>query len=238
MLDSTYSVILVEPEYAGNLGFIARVLKNFDGRRLIMVSPKCNIEEAYIYAAHARDVIESAIILDSYIEALSMVDFTVGTTSKVGGDYNVLRIPITPRMLAGAVKNFTGEVGIIFGRESRGLTNMELELCDLIVSIPSSRHYRALNISHAVAIILYELYLAAKHRGYMEFREASKIEKRMLIEYFDKLLERIEYHPFKKRIASIIFKHIIGRAFISGREAHTLMGVFRKTLMKLRENES
>ncbi|RLE52096.1 MAG: RNA methyltransferase [Candidatus Methanomethylicota archaeon] len=227
-------VILVEPECAGNVGFIARVMMNFGFKNLVIVNPKVELDgDARIFASHAVEVLENAVVVDSFDEAISLVDFAVGTTSRIGGDYNVLRVPITPKMLVERIFDFKGRVGLVFGRESIGLTNEELASCDLIVTIPASEAYPVLNVSHAVAIILYELFTYRRKFGAGRFREASRVEKEMLIKYFEALLEAIDYPEHKRSIAHLIFRHVIGRAFISGREAYTLMGVFRSALIKL-----
>lgn len=229
-------VVLVEPEFSGNIGFIARVMMNFNFQNLILVNPRVGLDDtAYIFASHAGSVLDGARIVSSLDEIVSEFDFLVGTTSKVGGDYNVLRVPITPRQLAESLIDVEGKVALLFGRESIGLTNRELGLCDVVVTIPSSEVYPVLNVSHAVAIILYELYVSGlRGRGFsLKFREASRVEKEFLLKYFDRLLEAVDYPEYKRRIARTIFRHVIGRSFISGREAHTLMGVFRSVLVRL-----
>lgn len=235
-MDDRVCVVLVEPEFSGNIGFIARVMMNFGFQSLILVNPKASLDTtAYIFASHAGGILDEARIFASLDELASEFDFIVGTTSKVGSDYNVLRISVTPRRLAGSLVDVKGRVAILFGRESVGLTNRELELCDVVVSIPSSDVYPVLNVSHAVAIILYELFmcgLEGKGKS-LRFREASGVEKEILFKYFNRVLEAVDYPGYKRRIARTIFKHVIGRGFISGREAHTLMGVFRSVLVKL-----
>ncbi len=229
-------VILVEPIYPGNIGFIARVMKNFGFKNLIVINPKVNLssKECRIFASHASDILENAIILNSLNECCSKMDFLVGTTSKIGGDYNILRIPVSPRDLAYLLSEVDGDVGIIFGRETYGLSNEELELCDVIVTIPASAEYPVLNVSHAAAIILYELFLILNRPFFKGFREASRIEKNILINCFNELVNLIDYPVFRKEIAKVIFKHVIGRAFISGREAYTLIGIFKKLIKELK----
>lgn len=235
-MNASIHVVLIEPEFSGNIGFIARVMMNFGFHKLILVKPKAKLDDtAYTFASHASIILDEAEIFSSLDEVASNFDFLVGTTSKIGGDYNVLRVPITPRRLAEALVDVRGRVAILFGRESTGLTNRELELCDVVVTIPSSEVYPALNVSHAVAIILYELFLSRLGcwRGFLGFREASRIEKEVLLKYFDRILEVVDYPGFKRGIARTVFRHVIGRSFISGREAHTLIGVFRSVLVKL-----
>ena len=230
---ANFHIVLVEPEISGNLGFVARVLMNFGFTSLFLVNPKCGFDDALIYAAHARKVLENAVIYSSLSDVAREVDFLVGTTGKAGHDYNVLRMPITPRMLVEQVKAVHGSIGLVFGRESRGLSNDELRLCDLVVSIPSSDLYPILNVSHAVAIVLYELYLSSHGDKFEGFRASSRVEKELLIKYFNRVLEVIDMPVFKKDVASLVFRHVVGRSFISGREAYTLMGVFRRMLFTL-----
>ncbi|MCS7097284.1 MAG: RNA methyltransferase [Candidatus Methanomethylicia archaeon] len=227
-------VILVEPEYPANVGFVARCMMNFDFEHLILINPKCEINEAYIYSAHARNILEKAVILREIDDLKDFLDFLIGTTSKAGHDYNVQRMAITPKMLTNTINDVYGNIGLMFGRESIGLKNEELRLCDLIVTIPASRKYAALNLSHAVAIILYEIFLSNGNlQGKVGFREASLVEKEKLQEYFDKILDVLNYPIHRKERASIVFKRIIGRSFISGREAFIIMGALRRILLQL-----
>ncbi|MCS7368537.1 MAG: RNA methyltransferase [archaeon GBS-70-058] len=231
-LENIY-IVLVEPEYSGNVGFVARVMMNFGFKHLILINPKIDFNEASIYAVHAKPILYNAIILDDLTKLKDFTDFNIGTTSKHGHDYNLLRMAITPRMLADAIKDVNGKIGLIFGRESIGLKNEELKFCDIIVTIPASHMYPSLNLSHAVAIILYELFLSKNSNKPVKFRESSRIEKEKLLEYFKRVLDAINYPSHRKERAFIVFKHIIGRSFISGREAFTLMGVFRRILLSL-----
>ena len=123
-----------------------------------------------------------------------------------------------------------GKLGIVFGREDDGLSNKELELCDLFVSIPTSEKYPIMNPSHAVSVILYELYLSSIESPYnVKMREASKLEKDILLNLFNDFVDNIKYIPeYRKELCKTIFKRIISRAFISGKEANTLMCVFKR----------
>lgn len=233
MINENTYVILVEPGNPANVGFVARCIMNFDFKHLLLVNPKCDLREAYVYAVHAKSILDNAVILDSLHKVRDFMDFTVGTTSKSGHDYNVMRMAITPKMLAQSLSNVMGKIGLIFGRESIGLKNEELRLCDLIVNIPTSKSYPSLNLSHAVAIILYELSSESLYSKHKKFRKASKIEKEKLLGYFNELLDILDLPIHRRERAFIVFKHIVGRSFISGREAFTLMGVFRRILLKL-----
>lgn len=118
-------------------------------------------------------------------------------------------------------------MALLFGRESKGLSNDELNKCDSIVTIPTNPLYKTLNIATASAIILYELWKAkVKHpKGY--FEEASRENRLRLIKLFDQFSE-YSLPPYKRKIATKAFQNIISRAFISKREATLIIGVLRK----------
>lgn len=222
-------VVLVEPEHPGNVGATARLIKNFMGE-LVIVNPKfSSMDEAYARAKHGRDVLEKARIASSIEEALSDVDCVVATTAKLGDQYHVFRTAITPQLLAEGLKNVKGRVAILFGRESIGLTNEELKLADIVVTIPTSATYPTLNLSHAVAIILYELFktLSTSSRRF-KAKAAGRVEREQALKFFREILQMLGYRQEKIPLVEKAFKNIISRAWISGREIYTLLGVLRK----------
>jgi tRNA/rRNA methyltransferase len=222
-------VVFMEPETPGNIGFLARTMKNFGLSQLILINP-CELEnETYYQSMHAREIIYNRQEYNTLTEFLETkgIDFTVGTTGTAGGSYNLPRIAITPQNLSQSL-NVQGDIALVFGREGDGLTNNELELCDVVVSIPTHESYPILNITHAAAIIFYELFITEKKYPVEDLDEASLEEKQSLIDYMDDVLDNLDYPPHKKKNASIVFKRMVGRAFISGREAHTLKGMFRR----------
>jgi len=227
--------VFVEPESEGNIGFLARTMKNFGLSNLVLINP-CNIEhEAFYQAMHARDIVRQREVYDSLPGFIKdkQIDFLVGTTGMAGGSYNVPRIAVTPENLAQSI-NVKGNIALIFGREGDGLTNHELALCDVVVTIPTHEFYPILNVSHAAAIILYELYKREKDYPVKELEKASAQEKQDLIHCLSQIIEDLDYPPHKKKTAYTVFRRILGRAFISGREAHTLKGVFRRVMYKMR----
>lgn len=222
-------VVFVEPEAPGNVGFMARVMKNFGLHRLVLIKPGELGEEAHYHAMHAQDVLQDSVTHHSLEQFLDeeQVDFAVGTTGAAGGSYNVSRIAITPEKLAESLDP-DAKVALIFGREGDGLSNQELELCNVVVTIPTSDEYPIMNISHAAAVIFYELYKNVKTYPRLEVRESSRQEREDIVGFLDQILGALDYPPHKHQKALIIFGRILGRAFITGREAHTTKGVFRK----------
>lgn len=230
---SNIVIIFLEAENEGNIGAIARAMKNFSLNRLILVNPKAEIgDTARMMAMHGEDVLNKTKKVSSLEEAIRDADFIIGTTAISGGDYNILRVNIPPEDM-GDIAGLRGKICIIFGRESRGLSNEELDRCDSIITIPSSSKYPTLNVAQAATIVFYELFKAFQSHRQIKYRKADRIEKEKLIDYFKELLERTNYPVRKQYIALRIFKNILGRSFISGRESHTLMGVFRRALKML-----
>ena len=230
------SVVFVEPESPGNIGFLARTMKNFGFSDLVLINP-CELKkEAYYQAMHAKEIIwnhKAYNSLEEFIEKEN-IDFTVGTTRMAGGSYNVSRIAVTPEDFALSI-NVNAKTAIVFGREGNGLSNEEVSLCDIVVTIPTDENYPVLNISHAAAIILYEIFKKEKKYPREELEAATKAEKELLIKEMENLIEYTGYPPHKMKTSSTVFKRIVGRAFIAGREAHTLIGTLRRIRLKLKE---
>lgn len=222
-------VVFVEPEASGNVGFMARSMKNFGLHRLFLINP-CELgEKALYHAMHAQDILLNSVTYPSLEEFLvkEQVDFVVGTTGTAGGSYNVSRIAITPEKLSESLDPHA-RVALIFGREGDGLSNQELEWCDVVVTIPTSEDYPVMNISHAAAVIFYELYKRVKTYPREGVRESSRQERLDIMDYLDEILVELNYPRHKHQTAHTIFSRILGRAFITGREAHTTKGIFRK----------
>ncbi len=235
-----FSVVLVEPKYDGNIGSVARLMKNFGYSKLVLVNPPEIAKDGRSMAMHARDILESAVRVDDYSKLTQDYDFLVATTAVLATDSNSRRTPIFPEDLSGALET-EGKIALVFGREDHGLSNEEIEQCDLIVTIPGSREYPTLNLSQSVAIILYELSKAKMRRdmqGLKKLRKIEKIEKDVLLEKFDDLAGCVYLNEYELHNAKKTFRQLIGRAFISGREAFTLTGTFRKAANKIRKKQA
>jgi TrmH family RNA methyltransferase len=129
-----------------------------------------------------------------------------------------------------------GSIGLVFGREDFGLYNEEIAACDLMVKIPSSTSYPALNLSHAVGIVLYTLYLTNQYSE-EERRTLDSTEKRHLFQAFSALLESIDYPEHKKEKTKVMFKRLMGRSLPSKWEYHTLMGVIKTSADRLNKKK-
>jgi len=151
------SIVLVETSHPGNIGAVARAMKNMGLSRLVLVSPRRFPDpEATWRAVSAADVLESARVVPDLDSALAGAGLVVGTSARER------RIPwpvLDARRAAADIFAAAprGEVAVLFGREDNGLSNEELMRCHLHLAIPTSDAYSSLNLAMAVQIVCYEL---------------------------------------------------------------------------------
>lgn len=236
-----FSIILVEPIYGGNIGSVGRVMMNFGFKNLAMVNPPLIGVDAMTFAVHAKEIVQNAKIFRTYDEMTENFDVMIGTSAEIAGDKNFIRTPILSANIGNFI-NFDGRIGLVFGREDRGLLDKEIEKCDFLVTIPTDKNYKSLNLSHSVAVILYELVREKNLMGtnLKKMKIADKIEKDVMLEKFTELVKLFELGDFRTRLITKTFRTITGRAFISGRECNTLTGVFRRSyelIEKLRKEK-
>lgn len=227
-------IVFVECETPGNIGFLARTMANFGLKNLVLINPPTLTEEAYYQATHGKYIVENAMIfptLDDFYQT-HRIDFKVASTGMAGGSYNLSRIPIRPEEL-GSSMNVSNKIAILFGREGNGLTNNEIADCDICVSIPTDPTYPILNISHAAAIIFYELFKNMHEYPVEGLEESTAIEKEYVLKDMYDLIDGLDIPEHKKKNGLKSFKNIINRAYITGREAHTLKGILRRLKMKM-----
>jgi TrmH family RNA methyltransferase len=208
---------------------------NFNFNNLYLVNP-CELDdECYIRSVHANVLLDRAKIFSSFKDAVKDIDYLIATSSiESKKDKKHLRNPIFLEEISEKIFEVEGKVGLVFGREDYGLYNDEIAECDIMLKIPSSKSYPSLNLSHAVGLVLYVLYV----KNYFEPKKKitiGKIEKKKLFEFFSELLNEISYSDHKKENTKIMFKRLMGRSIPSKWEYHTLMGVFNDTLNKIKK---
>lgn len=235
---SDVAIAVVDAETPGNVGTIARSMKNFGFADLLLVDPPALDPdgEAYGFAGRAReDVLPQAREL-SFGELVAEYH-TIACTAVPNEDYgNHVRYPVlTPAELPDRIGGLDGDVAIVFGRERVGLTNDELADLDEICSIPANPAYPSLNLGQAATIVCYELrsiglastqHPAERH----ELADADEVER--LHDRFGQFLDAIGHPKPKRDKAARMFRRLIGRADPTPREASTLTGIFRRGAMR------
>ncbi|WP_368501382.1 RNA methyltransferase [Oceanobacter sp. 5_MG-2023] len=155
-------IVMVNTTHSGNIGAAARAMKNMGLGQLILVDPIATVnDEALARSSRAEDILQRVRIVPTLEEAIADASLVVGTSARSR------HIPwplMTPRQAAESVCQVTGtgaRAALVFGRESRGLTNEELHLCHAHVHIPTVESFSSLNVAQAVQVLCYEMRLAA-----------------------------------------------------------------------------
>lgn len=213
-------------------------MMNFDFENLYLVKPSKLDDECYARAMHAQKILENAKMFPSFNDAVKELDYLVATSSiESQSDKRHLRNAVLLEDFSAKIFEVEGKIGLVFGREDYGLYNDEIAACDIMVKIPTSKSYLSLNLSHAVSLVLYSLYIK-KNLISKKRRALDKIEKEKLHDFFSNLLDEINYPAHKKENTKIMFRRMMGRAMPSKWEFHTLMGVLSKTLEKVKKGKT
>ncbi|MBN3036883.1 MAG: TrmJ/YjtD family RNA methyltransferase [Candidatus Diapherotrites archaeon] len=208
-------VVLVEPEGEENVGLVARAMANFGQKELVLVNPCPLRTPARARAMHAHGILRKARHARSMGEAVEGADLVVGTTAKtIEGSVN--RSFVTLREPSERLPK--GDIALVFGRESRGLTTEELAQCDLVVHIPTNKSYKSMNLALAVGIVLYELFACKAN----EYRVARSAEKAAFLERVEEIAFDPEVRMRNPKAAVRMVRSIVSRAFVSGRELGAL----------------
>jgi tRNA/rRNA methyltransferase len=230
-----FVVVLVRPKYPGNIGAVARAMRNFGLEELWLVEPADVNDDARRMAMHSWDVLDRARRFATVEDALAEVDMAVGTASDLAANekHDYVRMPLRLREFAGKAWEMQGTIGIVFGPEDFGLTNAEVEQCDVLVTIPADARHPSLNVSHAVAVVCYEL---TESRHFVKRpRQASREETEKMLEFVERILGHLELPEHRKRTTMLTFRKLLGRAMMSRWEYHRLMGVFNGALRAMEE---
>jgi len=224
------SIALIEPVYEVNVGLIARVMKNFGLEELLLINPKVDLSKARKFASHGIDILEKAKTI-GFDELIKSFDIVVGTTAiATKRPSKVLRKALTPECLAENLKEFSGNLCLLFGRESTGLKNEELKKCDMIVSIDTGTEYRTLNISHSVAMLLYEI---SKQKIEAHEEIASREDRDRTIKYSIKLARMCGFQEHKVPLLEEAIRKLLGKGKPTPRELYLLMGLLREAILAL-----
>jgi len=155
-------LILVEPKYQMNLGYIARVAKNFGVKNLFVVKPRAKLtgSKAIMFSKHAHALLEDARIFSNFDDAIKGCDLIIGTTGVLSKASPSMRKVCLAEEAAEEVsellkKRKNAVIALVIGRDDIGLTIEELSKCDIVTYIGTNESYPVLNISHALAILLY-----------------------------------------------------------------------------------
>ncbi len=228
--DNVY-IILLFPKRSGNVGSIARVMKNFCLKNLRVVSKRevLTTFESKKMAVHGKDILENAERYETLEDAIFDLSIVIGATGKFHKDApSEFGIDAFGKLIANAQKN---KVGILFGPEDRGLSNEELALCSYYLTIPANPNYPSLNLSHAVGIVAWEIFKR------MEDPKPKKVKRIVTKENMERLYSRMaelytevgfldKINP--ERIMKAL-RALYDRVELTDRELRILLGILKQT---------
>ncbi|MGA7540410.1 MAG: RNA methyltransferase, partial [Steroidobacteraceae bacterium] len=227
---SDIRIVLVETSHPGNIGAVARAMKNMGLEQLVLVGPRqFPHSEAIARASGADDVLAQARIATTVAEAIAGCGFIVATTSRVRDQY--FRVSdvrdAAQRVLA---ESRRAPAAVLFGSERAGLSNAQLEAAHLLIRIPASDAYPSLNLAMAVQIVAYELFRA--HGVEIDTAPAAgpladPLEMERLYQHLAQVLEEIDFRDRTSGGTHLMarLRRLLQRAVLDRNEVNILRGI-------------
>src|SRR5262245_35163060 len=229
-------IVLVRPHYAGNIGSVARLMCNFGLSQLVLVEPYADPRsaDARRLATHGEHLLESATVTDTLDSAIADCKVVVATSANVEGTYRTHNYgrpdEVLPAVVAGLAD---GPCALVFGPEPSGLTNAEVTRCHALIRILTDSRYPSLNLSHAVAIVLFELRLLCLRDQGTALAPSQRIapysDQERMFESLREALEQVHFLWGTKADSLMhAVRHLIARARPSPNEVRILFGLARQ----------
>jgi tRNA/rRNA methyltransferase len=229
-------VILVRPEIAANIGATARVMRNMGASDLVLVAPAADPRDErarHLATHHGSDILDSCRIVPSLPAALGDCRLVAATSARTGGLFRRQTVgppwEVAPSLVEAML---AGPAALVFGPESSGLSNDEVQLCSHLLHIPAVDDYSALNLAQAVAICLYEVRRAWLQRQAVPSQGAEVAPWEQQSSMFAQLqsaLEQVRYlRGVRGEALMHALRHLIGRAGPSMMEVRLLYGLARQ----------
>ncbi|MCW8932833.1 MAG: tRNA (cytosine(32)/uridine(32)-2'-O)-methyltransferase TrmJ [Gammaproteobacteria bacterium] len=184
-------IVLINTQFPGNIGAVARAMKNMGLSRLYLVNPGCSLDkEAFIRATSATNILENAITADTLDEVIADCQLVVGTSTRERG----MSLPVLTARESGeqiAAEANNAQVAVIFGQESCGLSGEDLKKCNFHGYIPANPDYSSLNLAAAVQTFCYEIFQATEAARTEPKNDAYEYPEMKDMEYFYQHLEGV-----------------------------------------------
>lgn len=229
-------IVLVSPSHPGNIGAVARAMKVMNHYELRLVNPKQFPDEtANARASNAVDILKQAICYDNLESAVADCNIVLATSNRP----RTLSWPVyTPNEAVTKFKSANQKIAVVFGRESTGLTNEELNICHAQVSIPTNDDYKSLNLSHAVQIITYSFFNSKVNNNSKQLAQSTHTENMQLRDHLNKTIKNLPFFnmPNPKHTLNRLFC-LINRAQPSKNELNLLHGILSAVDKVLSKNQ-
>ncbi|MFO7849536.1 MAG: RNA methyltransferase [Spirochaetia bacterium] len=223
-------VVLVEPQEGANVGAVCRAMKTMGISKLSIAGRRRSFfdeERVHTLAVHAKDIYASARFSDTLDEALSGSVLSAGVTRR-RGKYRKYFSYLPEEFAEKAATIAHGDICLVFGRESSGLRDEELNKCSAAVHIPSSPQFPSLNLSHAVQVCTYACYRTFGDA----LGQFTPISRERVLELTDTVIHSLDKIDFFKQNERVelrrFFSDIFTRASMSQTESLRMEKIFKK----------
>lgn len=233
---SNFKIVLVETSHPGNIGGVARAMKNMTLGQLCLVTPKYFPHaDATSRAAGSDDILSSAEVYLTLQEAVADCQIVLGASAR---DRTISWPELSARAVAEKFVNHTSEkkekIAIVFGRENSGLKNYELDLCHYLLRIPCNTAYSSLNLAAAVQVVSYELFVASGQKIESSIGDkntgtlATMEQMDMFYQHMQETLADIGFlHVDKSQSIMRRLRRIFNRIELDTKEVDILRGILR-----------
>ncbi|MBN2866513.1 MAG: RNA methyltransferase [Thiotrichales bacterium] len=227
---SKIRIVLIETSHPGNIGGVARAMKNMGLSNLVLVNPK---EFPSIVASQrassAGDVLDGARVVATLDEAVAGAKVVIGASARLRKvAWPQLNVRETAELALTTVDD--GEVALVFGREDSGLSNAEMDKCHYLAHIPTNPVYSSLNLSAAVQVFAYECLMATEiqsvhSKGYTsDLATADQLEG--FYEHLFQALQDIKFlDPAKNARFMRRMRRLFNRTRLDVKEVDILRGI-------------
>jgi len=224
------SIVLYRPKYAGNIGSVARAAKNMGITRIVVVgATEFDREEMEQRSTHlAADVLDQIQYVASIEEALGTFTYIVGTTARIGKARGPF---VSPRAAAQNIAGLSqkNKIALLFGPEDTGLANDQLRLCHTVVTIPTSHEFTSLNLSQAVMILCYEIFIVSPATAETKPKLALSSELEGMYRQIKDLLSEIGFlNPENPEYWMLDLRRFFARSGLLSREVKIIRGICRQ----------
>ena len=215
------------PQHPGNIGAVARAMANFGLKDLAMVKGCGLADESYARSKSGRPILENSKRFETIEEAIAECDIAIGTSGiRPEGDKRWFRAPQDVKKINEIITKRENPA-LLFGRENHGLYREELALCEATITIPTNSEYPILNLSHAVAIVLYEIKRSEKVKRLKKQKSVSQEEFERLVDRIMELLENSSYPERRLNRSKTTLRRLVSRGNPNIGEYENLMGIFK-----------
>lgn len=234
MNPDNFFIILVKPQGPINIGSVCRVMMNFGFTRLRLVAPNRNYRSlpAKKMALSAFPVLEAAGVFEDLASALADIRVSFGTTRRFG---KYREHYFTPAAAAGKLREYSGDTpaALVMGPEDNGLETKDLDLCTHLITIPTHDGFPSMNLSHALAILLYEIAASPPpvpaQTRIPGKKPASSHEIEHMMAHMKETLLSIDFlDPQNPDHLLRVFRRIFGVSGLTSREVNILQGLMSR----------